>query len=118
MRISVYRRWMIILVALCGTACGTGGDDAVAHRAGGEPEMEVLHRGNGSEPKTLDLVHVHYAIPHTVAALLVKEILGRDLPVVTTLHGTDITLVGSHSDFYDLTRYAIQRSDAVTADSN
>jgi oligopeptide transport system substrate-binding protein len=69
---------MIILVALCGTACGTGGDDAVTPRAGGEPEMEVLHRGNGSEPKTLDLVHVHETVGATLLYELYEGLLSSD----------------------------------------
>jgi N-acetyl-alpha-D-glucosaminyl L-malate synthase BshA len=64
----------------------------------------------------LDLVHVHYAIPHTLAALLVKDIVRpMPLPVVTTLHGTDITVVGQDRSYWRVTRYAIERSDAVTS---
>jgi N-acetyl-alpha-D-glucosaminyl L-malate synthase BshA len=67
----------------------------------------------------LDIIHAHYAVPHAVTAHLARQIVQpHPVKVVTTLHGTDITLVGSHSDFYDLTRYAIQRSDAVTAVSS
>jgi N-acetyl-alpha-D-glucosaminyl L-malate synthase BshA len=67
---------------------------------------------------SLDLVHVHYAIPHASAALLAKMILkgeGIDLPVVTTLHGTDITLVGKEATFEDVVTWSINNSDAVTA---
>jgi N-acetyl-alpha-D-glucosaminyl L-malate synthase BshA len=73
----------------------------------------------------LDLFHVHYAIPHATAAWLACEIL-RDAPggrrkqappIVTTLHGTDITLVGSDPSFLPITRFSILRSDAVTAPS-
>ncbi len=68
------------------------------------------------EDANLDLVHVHYAIPHTIAALLVKDILApRSLPVVTTLHGTDITVVGQDPSYKRVTRYAIRNSDAVTS---
>lgn len=70
---------------------------------------------------SLDLVHVHYAIPHASAALLAKLILkseGITLPVVTTLHGTDITLVGRESTFEDVVRWSIENSDAVTAVSD
>lgn len=68
------------------------------------------------EEAGLDLVHVHYAIPHTLAALLVKDILRpRPFPVVTTLHGTDITVVGQDPSYAPVTRYAIRESDAVTA---
>lgn len=65
----------------------------------------------------LDLLHVHYAIPHSVAGYLAREMLrGRHpLPVVTTLHGTDITLVGSDRSYMDVTRFAIAESDGVTA---
>src|ERR1044071_8019892 len=65
----------------------------------------------------LDLIHVHYAIPHAVSAYLAREILRpvRYLPVVTTLHGTDITLVGRDPSFLSITRFGIEQSDAVTA---
>jgi L-malate glycosyltransferase len=68
----------------------------------------------------LDLLHVHYAIPHSVSALLARQMLaagprGQRLPFVTTLHGTDITLVGQESSFYAITKFSIERSDAVTA---
>ncbi len=66
----------------------------------------------------LDLLHVHYAIPHSVSALLARQMLaerGRPLPFVTTLHGTDITLVGMDRSYLPITRYAIQQSDGVTS---
>ena len=69
----------------------------------------------------LDLLHVHYAIPHSVSALLARQILaskGRRLPFVTTLHGTDITLVGLDRSYLPITRYAIQESDGVTSISD
>jgi N-acetyl-alpha-D-glucosaminyl L-malate synthase BshA len=69
----------------------------------------------------LDLLHVHYAIPHSVSALLARQMLaarGRRLPFVTTLHGTDITLVGLDRSYLPITRYAIQESDGVTSISN
>jgi N-acetyl-alpha-D-glucosaminyl L-malate synthase BshA len=69
----------------------------------------------------LDLLHVHYAIPHSVSALLARQMLaarGRRLPFVTTLHGTDITLVGQDRSYLPITRYAIQESDGVTCISN
>ena len=63
----------------------------------------------------IEVIHAHYAIPHAVAALLAKDVVGGNkVGIVTTLHGTDITLVGSHRDFYDLTRHAMMNSDAVT----
>src|SRR5580765_407108 len=66
----------------------------------------------------LDLLHVHYAIPHSVSALLARQMLaarGRTLPFVTTLHGTDITLVGLDRSYLPITRFSIQESDGVTA---
>lgn len=66
----------------------------------------------------LDLLHVHYAIPHSVSALLARQMLearGRRLPFVTTLHGTDITLVGLDRSYLPITRFAIQESDGVTS---
>src|SRR5579863_335003 len=71
----------------------------------------------------LDLLHVHYAIPHSVSALLARQMLedgprGRRLPFVTTLHGTDITLVGLDRSYLPITRYSINQSDGVTAVSN
>jgi N-acetyl-alpha-D-glucosaminyl L-malate synthase BshA len=69
----------------------------------------------------LDLLHVHYAIPHSVSALLARQMLAerkRRLPFVTTLHGTDITLVGLDRSYLPITRYSIQQSDGVTSISN
>jgi N-acetyl-alpha-D-glucosaminyl L-malate synthase BshA len=67
----------------------------------------------------LDLLHVHYAIPHAVSAILAKKMLkGRDLKVVTTLHGTDVTLVGNDRSFLPITRWSIEESDGVTAVSD
>jgi L-malate glycosyltransferase len=73
----------------------------------------------------LDLLHVHYAIPHSVSALLARQMLAaqtngkaRRLPFVTTLHGTDITIVGADRSYLPVTRYAIEQSDGVTAISN
>jgi N-acetyl-alpha-D-glucosaminyl L-malate synthase BshA len=68
----------------------------------------------------LDLLHVHYAIPHSVSALLARQMMaakprGRKLPFVTTLHGTDITLVGLDRSYLPITRFAIEQSDGVTA---
>src|SRR6202453_920274 len=66
----------------------------------------------------LDLLHVHYAIPHSISALLARQMLaarGRRLPFVTTLHGTDITLVGLDRSYLPITRYAIEESDGVTS---
>jgi len=68
----------------------------------------------------LDLIHVHYAIPHSVSAYLAREMLKpfRYVPTVTTLHGTDITLVGQDPSFLPITRFGIEQSDCVTAISN
>src|SRR3954452_23222122 len=68
----------------------------------------------------LDLLHVHYAIPHSVSALLARQMMaakprGRRLPFVTTLHGTDITLVGLDRSYLPITRFSIEQSDGVTA---
>jgi N-acetyl-alpha-D-glucosaminyl L-malate synthase BshA len=66
--------------------------------------------------ESLDLLHVHYAIPHSVSAYLARAMLKpRRLPFVTTLHGTDITLVGSDRSYLPITRFSIEESDAVTA---
>jgi N-acetyl-alpha-D-glucosaminyl L-malate synthase BshA len=65
----------------------------------------------------LDVLHVHYAIPHATTAYLAREMLRptRRLPVITTLHGTDITLVGQELGFFEITRFSIEQSDLVTA---
>lgn len=68
--------------------------------------------------QNLDLLHVHYAIPHATSAWIAKEMLqaqGRKLPVVTTLHGTDITIVGKDHSYQAITRFSIERSDRVTS---
>ncbi|MEG6512816.1 N-acetyl-alpha-D-glucosaminyl L-malate synthase BshA [Desulforamulus ruminis] len=66
----------------------------------------------------LDLLHAHYAMPHAIGAHLAREILGRELPVITTLHGTDTSLVGAHAGFYEITRHGLEKSDVVTVVSN
>jgi N-acetyl-alpha-D-glucosaminyl L-malate synthase BshA len=73
-----------------------------------------------SELYDLELLHVHYAIPHSVSALLARQMLaakprGQKLPFVTTLHGTDITLVGLDRSYLPITRFSIEQSDGVTA---
>ena len=66
--------------------------------------------------ESLDILHVHYAIPHSISAYLARAMLKpRRLPFVTTLHGTDITLVGSDRSYLPITRFSIEESDAVTA---
>ena len=70
-----------------------------------------------AQREKLEIMHVHYAIPHAATAWLAKQMLRpeRDLKVVTTLHGTDITLVGQDPSYYTLTKFSIEQSDAVTA---
>jgi N-acetyl-alpha-D-glucosaminyl L-malate synthase BshA len=71
-----------------------------------------------AEHTPLDLLHVHYALPHAISAILAKQMresAGARLAVVTTLHGTDITLVGQDQSYLPITRFAIEKSDAVTA---
>ncbi|HEX4603734.1 MAG TPA: N-acetyl-alpha-D-glucosaminyl L-malate synthase BshA [Candidatus Angelobacter sp.] len=78
-----------------------------------------------AEIYNLDILHVHYAIPHSVSALLARQMLAaqpngksRKLPFVTTLHGTDITIVGADRSYLPVTRYSIEQSDGVTAISH
>lgn len=77
-------------------------------------KMAEVHRHIG-----LDILHVHYAIPHATCAYLARQMLAADgnhLPkIITTLHGTDITLVGSDPSYYDITRFSINTSDGITA---
>ena len=71
---------------------------------------EVVNRSE------LDILHVHYAIPHSISAFLAKKMSAdREIPFVTTLHGTDITLVGNDRSYLPITRFGIEESDAVTA---
>jgi N-acetyl-alpha-D-glucosaminyl L-malate synthase BshA len=65
----------------------------------------------------LDLLHVHYAIPHSIAAMLAQQMLApkRRLPFITTLHGTDITLVGADPSYFTITKFSIEKSDGVTS---
>ncbi|MGH9674433.1 MAG: N-acetyl-alpha-D-glucosaminyl L-malate synthase BshA, partial [Bryobacteraceae bacterium] len=69
-----------------------------------------------AESYGLDLLHVHYAIPHSIAAMLARQMLAprRRLPFVTTLHGTDITLVGVDRSYFPITKYSIECSDGIT----
>jgi L-malate glycosyltransferase len=67
------------------------------------------------EAQALDLLHVHYAIPHSVSALLARSMAEpHRLPFITTLHGTDITLVGSNRSYLPITKFSIEQSDGVT----
>jgi L-malate glycosyltransferase len=70
--------------------------------------------------RDLDLLHVHYAIPHATSAWIAREMLGaeHDLKIITTLHGTDITLVGQERSFWEITRFSIRRSHGITAVSD
>src|SRR5690606_12813169 len=70
---------------------------------------------------SLDVLHCHYAIPHATSAWIAREMLresGQDVKVVTTLHGTDITIVGQERSFFTITKFSIEKSDAVTAVSD
>jgi L-malate glycosyltransferase len=76
------------------------------------------HMVNLIEHEKLDLLHVHYAIPHTTSAFLAKQILGErgaHVPIITTLHGTDITIVGSDPSYLPVVNFSINQSDGVTA---
>ncbi|HEX6307814.1 MAG TPA: N-acetyl-alpha-D-glucosaminyl L-malate synthase BshA [Longimicrobiales bacterium] len=71
---------------------------------------------NAVEQYDLDLLHAHYAVPHATSAWIAKEMLGRKgFRIVTTLHGTDITLVGQDPSFQSLTQFSIRKSDGLTA---
>jgi N-acetyl-alpha-D-glucosaminyl L-malate synthase BshA len=65
----------------------------------------------------LDLLHVHYAIPHSISAMLAQQMMAprRRLPFITTLHGTDITLVGADPSYFSITKFSIEKSDGVTS---
>ncbi|MHB8301381.1 MAG: N-acetyl-alpha-D-glucosaminyl L-malate synthase BshA [Acidobacteriaceae bacterium] len=79
------------------------------------------HMSEVAEYYELDVLHVHYAIPHSISALLARQMLarsGRRLPFATTLHGTDITLVGADRAYLPITGYAIDESDGVTSVSD
>ena len=70
-----------------------------------------------AESYALDVLHVHYAIPHSIAAMLAQQMLApkRRLPYITTLHGTDITLVGSDRSYFPITKFSIEKSDGITS---
>jgi L-malate glycosyltransferase len=73
-----------------------------------------------AESYKLDLLHVHYAIPHSIAALLAQQMMApvRRLPYITTLHGTDITLVGADPSYFGITKFSIEKSDGITSISD
>jgi N-acetyl-alpha-D-glucosaminyl L-malate synthase BshA len=69
-----------------------------------------------AEDYSLDLLHVHYAIPHSISAMLAQQMIPqRRLPFITTLHGTDITLVGTDASYFPITKFSIEKSDGVTS---
>ncbi|AYC29406.1 N-acetyl-alpha-D-glucosaminyl L-malate synthase BshA [Paenisporosarcina cavernae] len=70
------------------------------------------------EKENLDLIHAHYAIPHAVCAVLAKDMAQSTIPVVTTLHGTDITVLGQDSSMSSIIKYGMDKSNAVTAVSH
>jgi N-acetyl-alpha-D-glucosaminyl L-malate synthase BshA len=73
-----------------------------------------------AESYSLDLLHVHYAIPHSISAMLAQQMLAvrRRLPFITTLHGTDITLVGMDRSYFPITKFSIEKSDGITSISD
>src|ERR1700688_3575255 len=73
-----------------------------------------------AEGYTLALLHVHYAIPHSIAAMLAQQMMAseRRLPFITTLHGTDITLVGADPSYFGITKFSIEKSDGITSISD
>ncbi|MBI2681403.1 MAG: N-acetyl-alpha-D-glucosaminyl L-malate synthase BshA [Candidatus Solibacter usitatus] len=73
-----------------------------------------------AESYSLDLLHVHYAIPHSISAMLAQQMLAvrRRLPFITTLHGTDITLVGTDRSYFPITKFSIEKSDGITSISD
>ncbi|RCW64932.1 N-acetyl-alpha-D-glucosaminyl L-malate synthase BshA [Saliterribacillus persicus] len=70
------------------------------------------------DTEELDILHAHYAMPHAVCAILAKEMAQRDVKIITTLHGTDITVLGIDSSLKKMIKYGIEKSDAVTAVSH
>jgi L-malate glycosyltransferase len=70
-----------------------------------------------AEDYDLDLLHVHYAIPHSTAAMLAQQMVAarRRLPFITTLHGTDITIVGMDRSYFPITKFSIEKSDGITS---
>ena len=73
-----------------------------------------------AETYELDVLHVHYAIPHSIAAMLAQQMLSpkRRLPFITTLHGTDITLVGNDRSYFPITKFSIEQSNGITSISD
>jgi N-acetyl-alpha-D-glucosaminyl L-malate synthase BshA len=73
-----------------------------------------------AEDYDLDLLHVHYAIPHSTAAMLAQQMVAsrRRLPFITTLHGTDVTIVGLDRSYFPITKFSIEKSDGITSVSH
>src|SRR5215510_6394964 len=73
-----------------------------------------------AESYSLDVLHVHYAIPHSISAMLARQMMApmRKLPFITTLHGTDITLVGTDPSYFPITKFSIEQSDGITSISD
>jgi len=73
-----------------------------------------------AESYNLDVLHVHYAVPHSISALLAQQMLAptRRLPFITTLHGTDITLVGADPSYFPITKFSIEKSDGISSISD
>src|SRR5205823_2894843 len=78
------------------------------------------HMAEVAEAYSLDLLHVHYAIPHSISAMLAQQMLRgtHALPFITTLHGTDITLVGADRSYFPITKFSIEQSDGITCISD
>lgn len=93
-------------------------DNAVLQPDGAYPIALASKMIEISQQFQLDLLHVHYAVPHATAAWLACQVLGKKAPkLVTTLHGTDITLVGNDATYLPITRFSVLKSDAVTVPS-
>jgi N-acetyl-alpha-D-glucosaminyl L-malate synthase BshA len=96
----------------------TESDYPALHHSGTYPLALASKMIEVASYERLDILHVHYAVPHATAAWMACEVLGDKAPrIVTTLHGTDITLIGADPSYLPITRFSIQRSDAVTTPS-
>ena len=96
----------------------TESDHPVLHPGGAYPIALASKIIEVAGYEQLDVLHVHYAVPHATSAWMAREVLGARAPkLVTTLHGTDITLVGSDPSYLPITQFSIQKSDAVTVPS-
>lgn len=93
-------------------------DNAVLQPDGAYPIALASKMIEISQQFQLDLLHVHYAVPHATAAWLACQVMGKNAPkLVTTLHGTDITLVGNDATYLPITRFSVLKSDALTVPS-